>query len=655
MTVPIPPRELLQALLSAAPMPMLVGTVDGDLRPVAVNRRFTELLGYCADDIGAEGGRWWSLAFPDEAYRCQLREAWRAAIVRAATPDREAAQPIDARVACRDGSVRHVEFHLGLYAGLVFALCNDVTKRRQAEVELTEARGFLQRVLDTSPSMVFVTDEMGRLVFVNRYMASYYETTPEAMMSRATEDVHANVVQAEGFVIDDALVIRTGKELVKEELNTAPSGQIHWFHTVKVPLFRSDGRVLCLGIATDITARRRAEEAKLELEAQMRQSQKLESLGVLAGGIAHDFNNLLTAIQTNAHLADARLAEDSPARHYIHGIELAVRRAAQLTQQMLAYVGRGRAVIQSLRLDKVVAEMNTLLEAVVSKKATFRLKLEPALVEADAAQMHQVIMNLIVNASDALGDSPGRIEITTGTRELESEELHSAFLDETPPAGRYAFVEVDDDGCGMAEETLSRIFEPFFSTKFTGRGLGLSAVLGIVRAHRGTVQVATRLGEGTRFVVLLPHSSAPESVALAAAFGAQLEARGTVLVVDDEEYVRSAVCTALRDAGFKVLSASDGQAGVELFQSHAEEIGAVLLDLTMPRLDGWQCLQRMRTLRKDIPALLMSGYAAEHSMPESIVPAPAFLLKPFRSEELVRATAGLIAHSPSPGGSSRSG
>src|SRR5690606_33713308 len=191
-----------------------------------------------------------------------------------------------------------------------------------------------------------------------------------------------------------------------------------------------------------------------------------------AGGIAHDFNNLLASIRMNAELAAGRLPPSSPVRPFLDGIELATERAAQLTQQMLAYVGGGHTSIQRLRLDELVGEMKSLLDAVVSKKATFRLELTPAAVEADPAQMHQVVMNLITNASDSLGARSGQIVIRTGVRELEAEALGAAAVDEPPPPGRYAFLEVEDDGCGMARETRERIFEPFFTTKFTGRGLG---------------------------------------------------------------------------------------------------------------------------------------------------------------------------------------
>jgi PAS domain S-box-containing protein len=635
----------LRTLLDISPLPMFVGTAGRDLRLVAVNQRFTALFGYARADLHGVDS-WWSLAFPDPGERREHRRAWRTAVARAKRFGIGPPEPLDARVTCRDHSVRHVEFYLGLHAGCVFVLCKDVTAQRRAEVERSEARAFLQRVVDTSPSMIFVVDERGRLEFANRSLAAYYGTTPEALLDRATEDVHADETQAKTYVQDDIEVIQLGKEIVKEELNTAPDGREHWFQTVKVPLLLPDGRVRCLGISTDVTARKRAEEARLALEARAWQSQKLESLGVLAGGIAHDFNNLLTSIRTNTALADARLPTDSPARPFVTGIERATQQAAQLTQQMLAYVGCGQALLETVHLDAIVGEMIALLEAVVSKKASFRLELAPAVVEADTAQMRQVIMNLITNSADSLGEHAGQIVVRTGTREVEREALVSPFIEDTPQAGSFAFLEVEDDGCGMSRATLERMFEPFYSTKFTGRGLGLSAVLGIVRAHRGTIQVESHPEHGSLFRVLLPDTSG-EPVNLRGPASVDRErARGTLLVIDDDNLIRTTVCVMLEDAGFRVLSAEDGLAGLEAFQRHAEVIDTVLLDLTMPRLDGWQCLRRLRAIRADVPVVLMTGYAANASIPADVTPAPAILQKPFEPEDLLEFAARSVSASP---------
>jgi two-component system cell cycle sensor histidine kinase/response regulator CckA len=480
---------------------------------------------------------------------------------------------------------------------------------------------------------------------MNRAGADYYAMSPEAMLSKATQEIHGDADLAAGCVRDDLLVIRSGKKIVKEEVSTAPDGTLHWFHTVKVPLVKPDGHVLCQSIATDITARRDAEAARRELETQMWQSQKLASLAVLAGGIAHEFNNLLAALRTNAHLAKARLPADSDIRPLFRGIDLAVQRAAQLTEQMLAYGGQGQARLEPLSLATVVDEMSSLFEAVSSTKAQLRLELEPAVVEADARQLHQLISNLVANASDALGGRQGQIVIRTGTRELETAALRSDFVKESLPAGPYAFLEVEDDGCGMAPETSARIFEPFFSTKFVGRGLGLAAVLGIVRRHRGTIQVSSQPDRGTRFVVLLPRASAPVPAAAGAHMipaAVPIETGGGVLVVDDEALIRETLCLSLLDSGLRALSAGSAREATELFARHRDEIGVVILDLTMPDLNGWQCLEQLRAIRPDISVILISGYSAAASVPAHFEPTPSFFQKPFDPDDLVREAARLL-------------
>ena len=641
MRITTPNRQsVLRALLDASPLPMLVGTAERNMRLLAVNGRFTQLFGYRRADVD-RAESWWSLAFPEPTYRARVAAAWSTALGRATRLGEGPAEPIEARVQCKDRSVRDVAFYLGLYRGYAFVLCNDLTAQRHAESELKAAREFLQRVVDTSPHMIFVVDETGRLVFVNRWLVDYYQTTPEAMLSRATEDVHAHTKQAESYVQDDIEVIRTGKPLVKEEMNTAPDGRVHWFHTVKVPLARADGRVHCLGIATDITGQKEAERARLQLEAGLWQSQKLESLGVLAGGVAHDFNNVLAGIRSNAHLALSRLPVDSAAVPFVESIKRATQQAAELTGQMLTYGGKSQPSLEALQLEDVASEMKVLLQSVVSKKAVFLLQLAPAPVEADPAQMRQVIMNLIINASDSLEQDAGRITIRTGARDLEAEALRSRFVDDVLPAGRYSFVEVEDDGCGMSEATLVRMFEPFFTTKFTGRGLGLSVVLGIVRGHRGSLQVESWPGRGTRVTVVLPHAVAG-SDALVPIPVAASEARGCLLVVDDDQLVRTTACALLEDAGFLVLSAVDGQEGLDVFTQHRGRIDGVILDLTMPRLDGWQCLRQLRALQPSLPVLLMSGYSAQKAMPGDISPAPVFLAKPFDPDELVEQALRLV-------------
>lgn len=401
-------------------------------------------------------------------------------------------------------------------------------------------------------------------------------------------------------------------------------------------------RVIVTG--TDITERKRAEEERRQFEAQIQHAQKLESLGILAGGVAHDFNNLLTCMLGFAGLARMQLSEESPVIPMLGEIEKAAQRAADLTQQMLAYSGRGRFVIQALRLDKLVHEMAKLLLTVISKKASLRLDLNPVTMEGDATQIRQVIMNLITNASDALGDHGGEIVLRTGQILADRNDLQSPFLPEELPAGPYAYVEVEDNGCGMTAETIPQIFDPFFTTKFTGRGLGLAAVLGIVKGHKGVVKVSSTPAQGTTFQVMFPCVAEPGGEERDTGLErAPLKCQGTVLVVEDESNLREFARTVLVGAGFQVIQAGDGQEGLDLFRQHHSEVIAVLLDLTMPKMDGMETLRELRQQDTDVPVLLMSGYSeSEVSLRFQGLGVNGFIQKPFYPRELISMLCQLI-------------
>jgi signal transduction histidine kinase/ActR/RegA family two-component response regulator len=431
---------------------------------------------------------------------------------------------------------------------------------------------------------------------------------------------------------------------------------VFWGFFNAVPLTVSgggdvEGAVLMF---VDITDRKRAEEERRSLEARVQHAQKLESLGILAGGIAHDFNNLLTGILGNVSLALDGLAEDAPLLGNLRRVERAAERAAELTNQMLAYAGKASFVVGPLSLNAVVRDLVPLLGSSVSKKAQLDYELDPTLpdIEGDRSQIEQVVMNLITNASDALDSGEGRIRIRTGSTESE---LGGARRGD---GGEWVFLEIADTGSGMDEPTRQRIFEPFFTTKFTGRGLGLAAVQGIVRGHGGRIRVESRVGDGTRFVVLLPvAASLARSVDLATDAEPRAVGAGTVLVIDDEEAVREVAATALELAGYDVLSASDGLEGVALFEAHCETIVAVLLDASMPRMGGEDALARIRAFAGQVPVLVISGHSERDAVARfEGAGIEGFLQKPFRAEQLVAKVHRLAAArgSRAPGNSLRS-
>jgi PAS domain S-box-containing protein len=423
--------------------------------------------------------------------------------------------------------------------------------------------------------------------------------------------------------------------------NYRKDGAAFWNELSIAPVFDEQGQAShFIGIITDVTARKEAEIERLNLERRLQETQKLESLGVLAGGIAHDFNNLLVSILGNAELALLDLAPEAPARPTVEQIVLAAHRAADLTRQLLAYAGKGRFVVQPLSLNAIVEEMIHLLRASIPKHVTLQYHLAEGLpaIEADATQMRQVVMNLVVNAAEAIGDESGVVRIASGMMHADRAYLRSLVQSDDLPEGTYVFLEVSDNGRGMDATTQARIFEPFFTTKATGRGLGLAAVLGIVRGHRGGLRVYSEPGRGSSFKLLMPASG--EAVALAdralpvdpARCG-----RGVVLLIDDEAEVRAVIARMLARLGFEVATAADGAAGLVLFEAQAARLVCVLLDLTMPQMGGVEVFRQMRQRAANVPVVLMSGYNEQEVITQFAGKGlAAFLQKPFTPVELQR-------------------
>jgi signal transduction histidine kinase len=392
----------------------------------------------------------------------------------------------------------------------------------------------------------------------------------------------------------------------------------------------------------EIAERQHAESKRLELERRLLHAQKLESLGVLAGGIAHDFNNLLAVIIGDLDLALMKLPDDSPVRDRIVEALLASDRAANLIRQMLAYAGKGHFILKDLNLNDIVRENANLFRTSVSRNIELNINPAPGLpvINADHGQVQQVIMNLMINASEAIGTSPGVISLCTGVLECDDQYLSASRVDEKPPVGTFAFLEVSDTGSGMNNETQLRLFDPFFTTKFAGRGLGMSAVLGIVRAHKGAILLKSEVGHGATFRILFPvntEETGPvyETTMPAARSLIPRPLNCTVLVVDDEDLVREMCIAFIRSLGFQAIGAADGYEALRLFREHANEITLVILDMTMPRMDGASTFYELRKIRPDVRVIISSGYSEENvtSQFTEVVPA-GFIHKPFRTEIL---------------------
>jgi PAS domain S-box-containing protein len=502
-----------------------------------------------------------------------------------------------------------------------------------AHLQIQEERRRYQQLFHYAPDAYLLTDLAGIVREANWSAARLLNVQPQFMPGKAI----VSLVAPEDRARIRAELGRWQSEPTPKslEVRLQPRRGEPFDAAITLSVARGGSRDTAIGfrwLVRDISAQRQlTEELRMREEAARREEaaseagarhvQKLESIGVLAGGIAHDFNNLLHVVLGNADLARLQLDAAAPAREYLDEVIRATQRAGELTQQLLAYSGRGAIEIRHLNLSDEVREMATLLRTAISKQATLVWELTPGLpaVTADPTQVRQVVMNLITNASDALGDAAGTITLRTG-------------LD-----GELVFLEVSDTGVGMDTGTLQRIFDPFFSTKFTGRGLGLAAVMGIVESHHGHIRIRSAPGEGTTFRILFPAVPDSADVGPPRVSATQWRGQGTVLVVEDEEGVREVVRRMLERLGFQVITAEDGIAALERLEAHQGAIAAVLLDLSMPRMTGQEALHEIRRLRPDVPMVLMSGYTEQEvasKLLDSVGGATGFLQKPFLPEDL---------------------
>ena len=381
------------------------------------------------------------------------------------------------------------------------------------------------------------------------------------------------------------------------------------------------------------------------LEEKLRQAARLESVGILAGGIAHDFKNLLTGVLANATLAIEDALPGSHQADLLRSVVRAAERASDLTQQMLAYSGRASFQLEYIDTTALIEEILTLLQSVVGKNVVLNLETGEGLgaVEADPAQLQQVIMNLVINAAESIA-GPGTVSVRTGATDLNGEpHADDIQVGACAAAGRYVFIEVGDTGQGMDSATLHRIFDPFFTTKFTGRGLGLASVLGIVRGHRGALRVHSIAGEGSVFTVFLPASDHAPTYPRRGIRDAAGAGAGIVLVVDDEEYVRETVRRTLEAAGYTVVCASGMKDALQLFRTLAPQIDVALVDMTMPEEDGDEVARRLRHFNPDLKVIATSGYPEAEVRGRFGGLMDAFLAKPYRAERLREVVGAVIA------------
>ncbi|HOK08959.1 MAG TPA: PAS domain S-box protein [Candidatus Hydrogenedens sp.] len=520
----------------------------------------------------------------------------------------------------------------------------DIRWRKQAIKTIQKAEEKFREIFENANDIIYTHDLNGRFTSINKAGLNTAGYTLEEILRLnifqvVAPEYHEEVKQRIKKKLEGEPISKYELEIISKNGNRIPI-------EVSTRLIYEKGMPVGIqGIARDISDRRKAEEERKQLEAQILHTQKLESLGVLAGGIAHDFNNILVGILGNAELVLARLPEDSPLRIYLRRIEESAQRAGELTKQMLAYSGKGTITQKPMNLSEQAEEMAPLLSAIVSKKATieYHLPKEVPAIQGDASQIHQVIMNLITNASEALGDVKGSIDVSVKVVDLTEEQIKKGGFLENVPAGKYVCLKVSDTGCGMTPDVLVKVFDPFFTTKFTGRGLGLATVLGIVRSHRGTIRVESELGRGTTVEVYFPVAKiiTENNLAENSQLGKQglktSQYVGKILLVDDEESVLQVAEETISYLGFQVILARNGKEALEKVYQHKDDLKGVVLDVTMPELDGFEVFQKMNEICANIPVILCSGYSEQDISEKCSNIKPAgFLQKPYRPADLVK-------------------
>jgi len=522
--------------------------------------------------------------------------------------------------------------------GGVITISRDISARVAAETALRDSEQRFRMLFATNPQPMTIFDlETLQFLEANEAALVLYGHPREEFLQLRSREIRPDEDLARfDRVVELLRDGRTSGKLEHRARHRASDGRL-----IDVVAFvqRIDwlGRAAALVLIQDVTE-------QLKLQTKLQQTQKLESLGLLAGGIAHDFNNMLTAILGHASIAADEVPGGSPVHESLRLIQESSLRAAELCRQMLAYSGQGRFQVGTIELGDFLKTAIDLVRVTIRPTVALNVELAAGLplIEGDRAQLQQVVMNLVLNAADAIGERGGVIRLAAHRESIGRARFETMHLAPQLPEGDYLVLEVSDNGCGMAPDTIARIFDPFFTTKFTGRGLGLAAVLGIVRGHRGAIKVESRPGHGTVFTILLPAASAeqppapcPSSTTTNVAAASHRRGR-TILVVDDEESVRKTVHAMLTREGLALRFAEDGLAGVDAYREHHHTIDAVLLDLTMPRLGGTEALERMLAINPHARVLLMSGFdehveSARHARRGQI----GFVQKPFTSQALL--------------------
>ncbi len=579
---------------------------------------------------------WLEAVHPDDRER--VVDAWLKAV--------KAAKPYEVELRLRNASgeyrymISHAApvFHPDGTVREWIGMSTDITERKRAEEALAEAIQRLDAHMDNSPLAVVEFDREFRVTRWSKEAERLFGWSAQEILGRTMSEVHwvyEDDSDAVNRIAQEMLECRRPWSLSVNR-NYRKDGAVlecEWYNSA---IYDAEGKMASvLSQVLDITEKKRTED-------KLRQAQKMESIGLLAGGLAHDFNNILAAIMGNASLALDLAPKESPEEDLLERIIRSGEKAAHLTKQMLAYSGKGRFLVEPLNISKAVREVTDLIRASVPMKVEFQLDLDPDLpaIIADRSQIDQVLMNLVINGTEAIGGEAGVITVRTRVQDVDENVVRTIDAQDFSP-GRYVVLEVMDTGAGMDETTRQKIFDPFFSTKFTGRGLGLPAVLGIVRGHKGALGVSTEPGKGTCFTVFLPVApsmgAATQEPEHAGDGKEELRGAGTVLFVDDEEALRQMAKRGLEHHGFQVLLAADGGEAIEVLKTAANRVGVIVLDLSMPLMSGHETLPELQKIKPGVQVLVSSGYARDEVLGKFAgFGVAGFVHKPYTVQQLVR-------------------
>lgn len=617
----------------------LIAIMDTKGRLKEFNPAWTSVLGWSEDELKSLDVR--TLIHPEDRDKTTelLRNVWKSSQT----------MNLTTRHCRKDGSYRLIRWSIIPFfeKQLVFASGRDETERYEAELELKNMWDRLDIAINNGVIGLWDYNLKEQTLTINKSMSVLI-----GLESNVIPDIKQKwkeFLHEEDFPASMKAMVEhlkgTKEYYIDEYRIKLPGGENRWFFSRgKIVEYDESGKPARMaGSITDITEQKNAENRRKKLEQKMQQAQKLESLGILAGGIAHDFNNLLLGIMGNADIMFYELSEGSPLQHRLLEIKRAAKRASELTNQMLAYSGKGSFKIDYIDINDVIFEMETLLDTSISKKIklTYELSTGLKLIKGDITQIRQIIMNLILNASEAIGNASGSITLMTYLTECDEELIDHLSMNYSMKPGTHLCMEIKDTGCGIDPDKIKHIFDPFYTTKFTGRGLGLAAVSGIIKSHNAGLQVESETGKGTTFRVYFPVVDETVPSTPKSKTEAPLDIKrknATILIADDEKYIRDLATKMLTIAGYSVLLAQNGREAITMYTENIKQISCIILDLTMPELDGVEALAELRKISYSVPIIISSGYC-ENDIEERFKDKniSGFLQKPYQITEIVSA------------------